>query len=120
MLTVAALAVGIHMRYLAISDEDLSTYLLVRDKSCFVNDKSVNQCATCSGSPTMINHHTIVGVVVVSVPTVGCIEGSKAASRDDTRVVTLNINTFGHNSGQHANIVNLGIKMYCVNIGQIH
>ena len=48
----------------------------------------------------MINHHTIVGVVVVSVPTIGCIQGSKAASRDDTHVVTLNINAFGHNSGQ--------------------
>ena len=35
-LTVAALAVGIRMRYLAISGEDLSTYLLVHDKSCFV------------------------------------------------------------------------------------
>ena len=32
-LTVAALAV---MRCLAISGEELSTYLLVRDKSCFV------------------------------------------------------------------------------------
>ena len=45
-LTAAALAVGMRMRYLAISDsgEDLSTYLLV----C---DKLVNQCAACSGSP---------------------------------------------------------------------
>ena len=36
-LIVAALAVGIRMQYLALSGEDLSTYLLVRDKSCFVN-----------------------------------------------------------------------------------
>ena len=35
-LTVAALAVGICMQYLGISGEDLSTYLLVFDKSCFV------------------------------------------------------------------------------------
>ena len=35
-LRVAALAVGVGMRYLAISGEDLSAYLLVRDKSCFV------------------------------------------------------------------------------------
>ena len=35
-LRVAALAVGIHMRYLAISGEDLSTCLLVRDRSYFV------------------------------------------------------------------------------------
>ena len=35
-LRVAALAVGIHMQYLAFSGEDLSTCLLVRDRSCFV------------------------------------------------------------------------------------
>ena len=35
-LRVAALAVGMSMRYLAISGEDLSAYLLVHDKSCFV------------------------------------------------------------------------------------
>ena len=34
-LTVASLAVGIRMRYLAISGEDVSTYLLMRAKSCF-------------------------------------------------------------------------------------
>ena len=34
--SVAAPAVGIRMRYLAICGEYLSTYLLVRDKSGFV------------------------------------------------------------------------------------
>ena len=49
MLRVGVLAVGIHMRYLGISGEDSSTYLLVCDKSCFVD--TVNQCAARSGSP---------------------------------------------------------------------
>jgi len=49
-LRVAALAVGVGMRYLAISGEDLSAYLLVRDKSCFVQWPIGTQCAACSGS----------------------------------------------------------------------
>ena len=35
-LRVAALAVGMGMQYLAVSGEDLSACLLVRDKSCFI------------------------------------------------------------------------------------
>ena len=50
-LTVAALAVGMSMRYLTISGEDLAAYLLVGHKSCLYNDQLVNQCAARSGSP---------------------------------------------------------------------
>ena len=45
------------MRYLAISGEDSSTYLLVCDKSCFVHSKSVH-VLLAQARPAMINHHT--------------------------------------------------------------
>ena len=53
------LAVGIRMRYLAISGEDSSTYLLVCDKSCFVHSKSVH-VLLAQARPAMINHHTSI------------------------------------------------------------
>ena len=58
-LRVAVLAVGIRMRYLAISGEDSSTYLLVCDKSCFVHSKSVH-VLLAQARPAMINHHTSI------------------------------------------------------------
>ena len=48
------------MRYLAISGEDSSTYLLVCDKSCFVHSKSVH-VLLAQARPAMINHHTSIG-----------------------------------------------------------
>ena len=52
------------MRYLAISGEDSSTYLLVCDKSCFVHSKSVH-VLLAQARPAMINHHTSSYVVMV-------------------------------------------------------
>ena len=57
-LRVADLAVGMGMRYLAISGEDL--YLLVHDKSCFLQwpiGKSIS-VLLAQARPAMINHHT--------------------------------------------------------------
>ena len=50
------------MRYLAISGEDSSTYLLVCDKSCFVHSKSVH-VLLAQARPAMINHHTSIFIV---------------------------------------------------------
>ena len=66
-MRVAVLAVGIRMRYLAISGEDSSTYLLVCDKSCFVHSKSVH-VLLAQARPAMINHHTSSIVVIAARP----------------------------------------------------
>ena len=72
------------MRYLAISGEDSSTYLLVCDKSCFVHSKSVH-VLLAQARPAMINHHTSKLLVLMSfeVATVTSMDSQEPACCDD-------------------------------------
>ena len=75
------------MRYLAISGEDSSTYLLVCDKSCFVHSKSVH-VLLAQARPAMINHHTSVTAVAALCCTVAKVDKSAVTAKWEARSVT--------------------------------
>ena len=54
----SCLAVGICDTYIATSGEDLSRYLLIREKSCFVQGQI--SLLLAQAHPTMMNHHTSI------------------------------------------------------------